>query len=179
MLHRSNSHLVECGLDWVFVSLQVRSLEQQNKLLETEIEAYQNRFEKPVGLRLLYEEQLKELKKIAEQMRVQRVRREISRILPLLFLCLDTQEGIKFTPHRSVEDPPKQRYKTSTWCFQSSLPGNKLISGRQFEGDPDRIWVSYYSCCQMCFMHRWDDLIMRWQAHTQEWSWNIKCKRLS
>lgn len=56
------------------MSLQVRSLEQQNKLLETEIEAYQNRFEKPVGLRLLYEEQLKELKKIAEQMRVQRVR---------------------------------------------------------------------------------------------------------
>uniref|UniRef100_A0A668RDZ0 IF rod domain-containing protein n=1 Tax=Oreochromis aureus TaxID=47969 RepID=A0A668RDZ0_OREAU len=51
---------------------KVRSLEQQNKLLETEIEAYQNRFEKPTGLRLLYEEQLKELKKIAEQMRVQR-----------------------------------------------------------------------------------------------------------
>lgn len=68
------------------MSLQVRSLEQQNKLLETEIEAYQNRFEKPTGLRLLYEEQLKELKKIAEQMRVQRVRREISRILLLLFL---------------------------------------------------------------------------------------------
>ncbi|XP_044064598.1 desmin isoform X2 [Siniperca chuatsi] len=51
---------------------KVRSLEQQNKLLETEIEAYQNRFERPSGLRLLYEEQLKELKKIADQMRVQR-----------------------------------------------------------------------------------------------------------
>ncbi|XP_030606403.1 glial fibrillary acidic protein [Archocentrus centrarchus] len=51
---------------------KVRSLEQQNKLLEAEIEAYQNRFEKPSGLRLLYEEQLKELKKIADQMRVQR-----------------------------------------------------------------------------------------------------------
>ncbi|XP_026228630.1 filament_head and Filament domain-containing protein [Anabas testudineus] len=51
---------------------KVRSLEQQNKLLEAEIEAYQNRFEKPTGLRLLYEEQLKELKKIAEQMRAQR-----------------------------------------------------------------------------------------------------------
>ncbi|XP_068996463.1 glial fibrillary acidic protein [Embiotoca jacksoni] len=51
---------------------KVRSLEQQNKLLETEIEAYQNRFQKPTGLRLLYEEQLKELKKIADQMRVQR-----------------------------------------------------------------------------------------------------------
>ncbi|XP_040900866.1 desmin [Toxotes jaculatrix] len=51
---------------------KVRSLEQQNKLLESEIEAYQNRFEKPTGLRLLYEEQLRELKKIADQMRVQR-----------------------------------------------------------------------------------------------------------
>uniref|UniRef100_G3NMS4 Zgc:172323 n=1 Tax=Gasterosteus aculeatus aculeatus TaxID=481459 RepID=G3NMS4_GASAC len=51
---------------------KVRSLEQQNKLLETEIEAYQNRFESPSGLRLLYEEQLRELKKIADQMRVQR-----------------------------------------------------------------------------------------------------------
>ncbi|XP_070692102.1 desmin [Pempheris klunzingeri] len=51
---------------------KVRLLEQQNKLLEAEIEAYQNRFEKPTGLRLLYEEQLKELKKIADQMRVQR-----------------------------------------------------------------------------------------------------------
>ncbi|XP_073342257.1 desmin [Pagrus major] len=51
---------------------KVRSLEQQNKLLEAEIEAYQNRFEKPTGLRLLYEEQLRELQKIADQMRVQR-----------------------------------------------------------------------------------------------------------
>lgn len=51
---------------------KVRSLEQQNKLLEAEIEAYQNRFEKPSGLRLIYEEQLKELRKIADQMRVQR-----------------------------------------------------------------------------------------------------------
>ncbi|PWA32333.1 hypothetical protein CCH79_00012024 [Gambusia affinis] len=51
---------------------KVRMLEQKNKLLEAEIEAYQNRFQKPTGLRLLYEEQLKELKKIADQMRVQR-----------------------------------------------------------------------------------------------------------
>ncbi|KAM9310046.1 desmin [Pholidichthys leucotaenia] len=51
---------------------KVRSLEQQNKLLEAEIEAYQNRFEKPSGLRLMYEQQLKELKKIADQIRVQR-----------------------------------------------------------------------------------------------------------
>lgn len=51
---------------------KVRSLEQQNNLLETEIEAYQNRFVKPSGLRLLYEAQLKELKKIADQMKAQR-----------------------------------------------------------------------------------------------------------
>ncbi|KAK1895067.1 Vimentin [Dissostichus eleginoides] len=51
---------------------KVRSLEQQNRLLESEIEAYQNRFENPSGLRLLYEEQLRELKKIADQMRVHR-----------------------------------------------------------------------------------------------------------
>uniref|UniRef100_A0A3Q3EPR5 Zgc:172323 n=1 Tax=Kryptolebias marmoratus TaxID=37003 RepID=A0A3Q3EPR5_KRYMA len=51
---------------------KVRSLEQKNKLLETEIEAYQGRFGKPTGLRLLYEEQLKELKRIADQMKVQR-----------------------------------------------------------------------------------------------------------
>uniref|UniRef100_A0A8C1V0E7 Zgc:172323 n=1 Tax=Cyprinus carpio TaxID=7962 RepID=A0A8C1V0E7_CYPCA len=51
---------------------KVRSLEQQNKLLETEIEALKNRYLKPTGLRLLYEEQLKELKRLAEQMRTQR-----------------------------------------------------------------------------------------------------------
>ncbi|NP_001107899.1 uncharacterized protein LOC564165 [Danio rerio] len=51
---------------------KVRSLEQQNKLLETEIEVLQNRFLKPTGLRLLYEEQLKELMRLADQMRVQR-----------------------------------------------------------------------------------------------------------
>lgn len=55
-------------------NLQVRSLEQQNKLLEAEIKAYQDRFEKPTGLRLLYEKELRELNKVAEQMKVQRVR---------------------------------------------------------------------------------------------------------
>ncbi|KAI4892300.1 hypothetical protein NFI96_026173 [Prochilodus magdalenae] len=52
--------------------LSVRSLEQQNKLLEAEIEALQNRFLKPTGLRMLYEEQLRELRRIVDQMRVQR-----------------------------------------------------------------------------------------------------------
>lgn len=57
----------------VLLSPKVRSLEQQNKLLETEIEALQNRFLKPTGLRMLYEEQLKELRRLADQMRKQRV----------------------------------------------------------------------------------------------------------
>uniref|UniRef100_A0A672QYY7 Zgc:172323 n=1 Tax=Sinocyclocheilus grahami TaxID=75366 RepID=A0A672QYY7_SINGR len=52
---------------------KVRSLEQQNKLLEMEIEALKNRYLKPTGLRLLYEEQLQELKRLADHMRVQRV----------------------------------------------------------------------------------------------------------
>uniref|UniRef100_A0A4W4FL34 IF rod domain-containing protein n=1 Tax=Electrophorus electricus TaxID=8005 RepID=A0A4W4FL34_ELEEL len=51
---------------------KVRSLEQQNKLLETEIESLQNRFMKPTGLRVLYEEQLKELRRLADQMKMQR-----------------------------------------------------------------------------------------------------------
>ncbi|MGH0167389.1 UNVERIFIED_CONTAM: hypothetical protein FKN15_052479 [Acipenser sinensis] len=53
--------------------LEVRTLEQQNKVLESEIEAFHNRYMKPSGLRLLYEEQLRELKKIAEQMKIQRI----------------------------------------------------------------------------------------------------------
>lgn len=63
----------------------MRSLEQQNNLLETEIEAYQNRFVKPSGLRLLYEAQLKELKKIADQMKAQRVRIKQMFLLQILF----------------------------------------------------------------------------------------------
>lgn len=79
--HMDRKHVVLSGsnvlevTEEVFSCLQVRSLEQQNKLLEAEIEAYQNRFENPSGLRLLYEEQLRELKKIADQMRAQRVRK--------------------------------------------------------------------------------------------------------
>ncbi|XP_076129220.1 desmin-like [Alosa pseudoharengus] len=51
---------------------KVRSLESQNKLLEAEIDAIQNRYTKPSGLRKLYEEQLREMMKVAEQMRMQR-----------------------------------------------------------------------------------------------------------
>ncbi|XP_036395458.1 glial fibrillary acidic protein [Megalops cyprinoides] len=51
---------------------KVRTLEQQNKLLETEIEALQNRYVRPSGLRMLYEAQLKELKRVADQTRMQR-----------------------------------------------------------------------------------------------------------
>ncbi|XP_072528811.1 notochord granular surface isoform X2 [Salminus brasiliensis] len=51
---------------------KVRTLEQQNKMLETEIDALKGRFVKPSGLRMMYEDQLRELKRIADQMKVQR-----------------------------------------------------------------------------------------------------------
>ncbi|XP_056089421.1 notochord granular surface isoform X1 [Rhinichthys klamathensis goyatoka] len=51
---------------------KVRSLEQSNKLLEAEIDAIKGHYVKPSGLRLLYEEQLRELRRIADQMKVQR-----------------------------------------------------------------------------------------------------------
>ncbi|XP_023668772.1 desmin isoform X2 [Paramormyrops kingsleyae] len=51
---------------------KVRSLEQQNRLLETEIESLQNRVVKPTGLRKLYEEQLKEMQRTADQMKMHR-----------------------------------------------------------------------------------------------------------
>ncbi|KAM9338978.1 LOW QUALITY PROTEIN: notochord granular surface [Symphorus nematophorus] len=50
---------------------KVRSLESKNKLLEAEIEALKSRHARP-GLRQLYESQLKDLLRVAEQMRVQR-----------------------------------------------------------------------------------------------------------
>ncbi|XP_035985492.1 desmin isoform X2 [Fundulus heteroclitus] len=77
---------------------KVRSLEQKNKLLEAEIQAYQNRFEKPSGLRLLYEEQLKELMKIADKMRVQR---DIS--LAAKEAAAGQLEAIKFKYEEAVE----------------------------------------------------------------------------
>nr|XP_019947553.1 PREDICTED: glial fibrillary acidic protein-like isoform X1 [Paralichthys olivaceus] len=51
---------------------KVRTLESKNKLLEVEIEALKGRHVRPSGLRQLYESQLKELNREAEQMRVQR-----------------------------------------------------------------------------------------------------------
>ncbi|XP_034143878.1 notochord granular surface [Esox lucius] len=51
---------------------KVRTLEGQNMLLEAEIDALQNRYVKPSGLRLLYEGQLRELHRLAEQTREQR-----------------------------------------------------------------------------------------------------------
>lgn len=59
---------------WKFL-LKVRNLESKNKLLEAEIDALKSRHVKPSGLRQLYESQLKDLKRVAEQMRVQKVRR--------------------------------------------------------------------------------------------------------
>ncbi|KAG7454103.1 glial fibrillary acidic protein-like [Solea senegalensis] len=51
---------------------KVRTLESQNKLLETEIEGLKGRYVKPSGLRQLYESQLRDLYREAEQMRAQR-----------------------------------------------------------------------------------------------------------
>ncbi|XP_051976878.1 desmin-like isoform X2 [Xyrauchen texanus] len=51
---------------------KVRSLEQSNKLLEAEIDAIKGQYVKPSGLRKLYEDQLRELMRIADQMKVQR-----------------------------------------------------------------------------------------------------------
>ncbi|XP_029903713.1 notochord granular surface [Myripristis murdjan] len=51
---------------------KVRSLESKNKLLEAEIEALQSRLVKSSGLRKLYESQLKDLNRTAQQMRLQR-----------------------------------------------------------------------------------------------------------
>uniref|UniRef100_A0A3B4ZQJ1 Glial fibrillary acidic protein-like n=1 Tax=Stegastes partitus TaxID=144197 RepID=A0A3B4ZQJ1_9TELE len=51
---------------------KVRTLESQNKLLESEIEVLKNRHVRPSALRQLYESQLKELSREAEQMREQR-----------------------------------------------------------------------------------------------------------
>ncbi|XP_038582312.1 notochord granular surface isoform X2 [Micropterus salmoides] len=50
---------------------KVRTLESKNKLLEAEIEALKSRLVRP-GLRQLYESQLKDLYRVAEQMRVER-----------------------------------------------------------------------------------------------------------
>uniref|UniRef100_A0A4W3JGH1 Zgc:172323 n=1 Tax=Callorhinchus milii TaxID=7868 RepID=A0A4W3JGH1_CALMI len=51
---------------------KVRNLEQDNKVLEAEIEALKSRILQPRSLRHLYEEQLQDLRRIAEQMKVQR-----------------------------------------------------------------------------------------------------------
>ncbi|CAL8394808.1 unnamed protein product [Arctogadus glacialis] len=51
---------------------KVRSLETKNKLLEDDIHALRSRFLQPSGLRQLYETQLKDLTRVAEQMRVRR-----------------------------------------------------------------------------------------------------------
>lgn len=56
----------------------MRNLESQNKLLEAEIEALKGRHVRPSGLRQLYESQLRDLHRVAEQMRIQRVREVIS-----------------------------------------------------------------------------------------------------
>ncbi|XP_041044804.1 desmin [Carcharodon carcharias] len=51
---------------------KVRNLEQDNRILETEVEALKSRCLHPQGLRVLYEEQLRDLRRTADQMKVQR-----------------------------------------------------------------------------------------------------------
>ena len=56
-----------------FFFSQVRTLESKNKQLEAEIEVLKSCHADPSGLRKLYESQLKDLSRVAEQMKVQRV----------------------------------------------------------------------------------------------------------
>ncbi|XP_057679638.1 notochord granular surface [Corythoichthys intestinalis] len=51
---------------------KVRSLESKNKMMEAEIEALKSRNVRPSGLRQLYEAQLRDLNRAADQIRVQR-----------------------------------------------------------------------------------------------------------
>ncbi|XP_048387625.1 desmin isoform X1 [Stegostoma tigrinum] len=51
---------------------KVRNLEQDNRILEAEIEAVKSRCLHPQGLRTLYEEQLRDLRRTADQMKIQR-----------------------------------------------------------------------------------------------------------
>ncbi|XP_069462495.1 desmin-like [Ambystoma mexicanum] len=81
---------------------KVRDLEQQNKSLEAEIEALQNRYLRPSGLRALYEEQLRELHRTAEQMKVQR---DVS--LAAKAGVADQLESIKKRYEESVEERKK------------------------------------------------------------------------
>ncbi|KAJ8411501.1 hypothetical protein AAFF_G00163090 [Aldrovandia affinis] len=61
------------ALTWASSILEhVRTLEHQNKLLETEIQAMQDRYVKPSGLRMLYEDQLREMKRVVDQLRRER-----------------------------------------------------------------------------------------------------------
>lgn len=55
----------------------MRTLESKNKLLEAEIEALKRSHVRPSGIRQLYESQLKDLIRVAEQMRIQRVRERV------------------------------------------------------------------------------------------------------
>ncbi|XP_041109793.1 alpha-internexin-like [Polyodon spathula] len=60
---------------------KARTLEQQNRLLESEIGTLQNRCVKQSALQLLYEEQFRERKKIADQVKVQREIEELMKEL--------------------------------------------------------------------------------------------------
>ncbi|XP_075056731.1 vimentin-like isoform X2 [Mixophyes fleayi] len=51
---------------------RVRDLEQQNSIVEVELDALRSRSNRPSALRALYEEQLRDLRREAEQARIQR-----------------------------------------------------------------------------------------------------------
>lgn len=138
--------------------LQVRSLEQKNKLLEAEIEAYQGRFEKPTGLRLLYEEQLKELKRIADQMKVQRVRQHFTNcILPILFIFFfnisNTQLGMAFYASLiCLYSSNNTRPQLGVFKVLYLVTG--LFLAGKWRDASVTLGVAEYSCHQRCFSHR-------------------------
>ncbi|XP_067874827.1 desmin [Heterodontus francisci] len=51
---------------------KVRNLEQENRILEAEVETLKSRCLHPQGVRVLYEEQLRDLRHAADQMKIQR-----------------------------------------------------------------------------------------------------------
>ena len=144
--------------DWLYdLTNQLERLESQKfssaywfSHLKQQLRHYKNHSERPTGLLLLCEEHEKELRKIADQVRVQRVSQNpLSHTSPVttspFFSFFSTFQALnrawrvnslfraRFTLYCAVQYPSKQQYETSTGCFQGPLPGKRLISGRQME----------------------------------------------
>jgi hypothetical protein len=88
-----------------------------------EIDGIQNRFVKPSGLRKLYEDQLRDLKRIADQMRMQRVRWNdlIHTSSPSPFLLFTSQK----TENTHTEED-RENWNESNMVTR--LTANKLLS---------------------------------------------------